>query len=185
MNNRAPLRLITYASLVILLALSSLSPARAQLKKREHLTPEEIEMVRDAQQIDLRTEVFVKAAERRLDALLEPQKARKDAEKWGAIPQGTRAEQFTDVARILDEAIVNIDNAASRSASSPLFAKAVRKLAEASNRFLSQLSPLRASTRGAEREAIEQVVESLQQVVAAAGKLPPETDQKEKGKKKG
>ena len=131
MTHRVSFQALARASLLLLLTLVPLSRAAAQMKKREQLTPEEIEMVRDAQQIDLRTGVFIKAAERRLDALLAPGKVQKDAAKWGALPQGTRAERFTDVARILDEAIENIDNVASRGASSPLFGKAVRKLAEA------------------------------------------------------
>ena len=35
-------------------------------QEREHLTPEEIDMVKDAQALDKRIDIFIKAAERRM-----------------------------------------------------------------------------------------------------------------------
>ena len=86
------------ASLLFALCLCLTLAAPAAAQQREHLTPEEIELVRDNQELDLRTGVFIKAAERRLLAVTNPAESAKNApkekEKWGEV-QGSRA----DVAR--------------------------------------------------------------------------------------
>ena len=144
--------------------------------QREHLTPEEIELVRDNQELDKRTSVFIKAAERRLLVANNPQSAAaklsaKDLEKWGEL-KGTRAELLSDLARILDEAITNIDDAAQHNEKSSLVPKSLRMLADACNRFAPQLASMRdAAQDDAEREWIEKAVENAQEVIEAAGKL--------------
>ncbi len=156
--------------------------------QREHLTPEEVELVRDNQMLDARVAVFVKAVERRLLVLSGSQAVEKDSskdsEKWGALPKGTRAQLISDVARIMEEAVTNIEDASIRSEKSSLIPKSLRKLAEASNRFLPQLNAMRETTQDeAERDLLEQAIESAQEVVNAAAKLPAEsTDSKSKKK---
>jgi acyl-CoA reductase-like NAD-dependent aldehyde dehydrogenase len=146
--------------------------------------------VREAQAIDKRTDVFIKAVERRILVLTDPgaansKQVQKDAERWGELPKGTRAELLTDIARILDEAINNIDDVATRNAKNPLIPKAVRKLADASTRFLAQLTPLRQQAQDSnERDAIEAALENAQSVVEAANKLPAEVKEKGKGQEK-
>ena len=187
MNKAARRRTLTV--LLSLLLLSSLH-ATALAQKREHLTPEEIDLIREAQALDLRTAVFVKAAERRMLALTDPaaaaKQAVKDAEKWGEV-KGTRTQLLSDVVRILDEAVVNIDDTAARDARSSLLHKSLRKLAEASGRFVSQLTPMRdASQSIPEREALESAIEKAQEILEAAKAhetdAPPEKPEKKKGK---
>ncbi len=174
-------------ALLIFLALVSL-PAHAAAPQREHLTPEEIEIIRDTQELDKRTGVFIKAVERRLLALTDPsaKQLKDDLEKWGEV-KGTRAQLLSDVARILDEAVVNIDDAHTHNQKSPLLRKSLYKLSEASNRFLPQLVPLRASAQNEpERENLEQAIEQAQQIVdAAKTHAINEDDAKEKSGKKG
>ena len=192
MKNLSPRAARWRAPFLLALVLISSTPARANAapaQRREHLTEQEVEMVRDTQELDKRTALFVKIAERRLLAAGNPPAAKttpaKDAEKWGELPKGTRAQLFHDLARILDEAINNVDDVASRTPDSPLLPKAVRKLAEASERFLAQLTPLRAGATGeGEREALEQSIDSLQQIIDAAKRLPEETTGKKGEKKK-
>jgi len=185
------LRVFTFCALVLL----SLLPARANaapVQRREHLTPQEVEMVRDTQELDRRSELFIKIAERRLVAITNPAAAAatptlsaKDNEKWGQLPKGTRAQLLSDLARIFDEAIVNVDDVAARTPDSTLLPKAVRKLAEASTRFLAQLTPFRTGTTAdGEREALEQTIDNLQQIIDAAKRLPEETPEKKGEKKK-
>jgi hypothetical protein len=156
--------------------------------KRDHLTPQEADQVREAQILDKRIEVFIKAAERRLLAITDPNAAnskqvQKDVEKWGELPKGTRAELFTDLAKILDEAITNIDDVAARDANNHLLPKALRKLSDASTRFISQLTPMRDGAKDeTEREALESAMENAQAIITAANKLPPEVKEKDKGK---
>lgn len=182
--------------LFALVIISLLQPARPvannapAAQRREHLTEQEVEMVRDTQELDRRIALFIKFVERRLPALANSVAAQappdKDVEKWGELPKGSRTALYYDIARILDEAINNIDDVASRSPGSSLLPKAVRKLSEASARFLPQLAPLRESAIGdGEREALEQVIDNLEQVVEAAKKLPAEEAAPEKkGEKK-
>ena len=186
----ASLRAPIFFALVVI---SLLQPARsvaASNQRREHLTEQEVEMVRDTQELDRRISLFIKFVERRLPAVSNAAAAQeppdKDAEKWGELPKGSRTALLNDIARILDEAINNIDDVAARSPGSSLLPKAVRKLSEASARFLPQLAPLRESTTGGgEREALEQVIDHLEEVVEAAKKLPAEEATPEKkGEKK-
>lgn len=83
---------------------------------RDYLTDEEIELVRDAQQMDKRVEVLTKAVDRRFAALGlnvggEPPKK---SEAWGDPPKGTRTELLSDIKKILQKAADDIDNLATR-----------------------------------------------------------------------
>jgi len=164
--------------------------SKAAPAKRDHLTAQEADLVREEQALDRRTAVFVKAVERRFLVLTDTTAAaskavQKDSGKWGELPKGTRTELLGDIAKILDEAITNIDDVAERDAKNPLLSKSLRKLSEASTRFLAQLNPMRAAAQSDdEREAIDQAIENAQAIVTAAQKLPPETvkSKKEKGK---
>ncbi|MCA1565045.1 MAG: hypothetical protein LC803_05315 [Acidobacteria bacterium] len=177
------------ALVAVSLALATARPNAASGQRREHLTEQEMDMVRDTQELDRRIALFVKIAERRVAAVTAaaptPQApSAKDLEKWGALPQGTRTQLFNDLARILDEAINNIDDVAVRTPGSSLIPKAVKHLSNAAARFLPQLTPLRANASAeGEREALEQAIENLQQVLDAAKKLPEETPE-QKGEKK-
>ncbi|MGI9107248.1 MAG: hypothetical protein ACR2G4_13480 [Pyrinomonadaceae bacterium] len=188
-NVPMPLALVIMALLLLLLLLLLAQPLAALTQRREHLTPQEVEMVADAQELDKRSALLVKIAERRLLAITNPPAAQtqpaKEESTWGELPKGTRAAYFSDLTRILDEAINNVDDVATRTPGSKLLPKAIRTLAEASTRFLSRLTPLRESaTADGEREALEQAIDNLQQIIDAAGKLPAEEGTEKKGKKK-
>lgn len=168
-------KLLAPAFFSLLLILQAPTTTNAQ---RDHLTGMEADLIRDAQLLDKRTEVFVRAVERRVLALTDPQAAetkqvKKEMEKWGPLPTGSRFELFSDIAKILDEAITNIDDFSNRSASSELLPKALRKLSDASSRLITQLEPLRATSRGPEREALGRITEHAETILEAAKKLPP------------
>ncbi|HEV2706503.1 MAG TPA: hypothetical protein VGV59_11300 [Pyrinomonadaceae bacterium] len=179
------------ALFVVALLLSSLTVAHAAAAapQREHLTPEEIEKVRDNQELDKRIGIFIRAAERRFLAVTDPQQAAarapKEAVEWGEL-KGTRTQLLGDLSRILDEAITNIDDTAARIPSSPLLKKSLKKLAEAATRFAAPLDALRTTSQDeAEREALEQAIERIEEIVEAAGKHPlDEKEDESKGDKK-
>jgi hypothetical protein len=179
-----------FACLVAGISLLSANDLTRAAVARDHLTPLEVEQVRLAQLLDKRIEVFIKVAERRLLLLTDPHAAankqvQKDVEKWGELPTGTRAELFTDISKILDEAITNIDDVAARDANNRLLPKALRKLAAASTRFIAQLMPMREQAKNeTEREALEGALENAQSIIEAANRLPPEVKEKDKGKDK-
>lgn len=191
-NCRFPIARFAFLLLVLFASLDAFAHAasKAAPAKRDHLTAQEADLVREEQTLDRRTAVFVKAVERRFLVLTDPGGAaskavQKDLEKWGELPKGTRTELLGDIAKILDEAITNIDDVAGRDDKNPLLPKSLRKLSEASTRFLAQLTPMRAAAQSEdEREAIDQATENAQAIITAAQKLPPETvkSKKEKGK---
>ncbi len=167
-----------FTAFLILACLTGMAPARVRTTpSRDHLTPQEADLVRDAQTLDKRTAIFIKAAERRLLLLTDSnaaasRQAQKDVEKWGELPKGTRAELLGDVAKILDEASTNVDDVSMRDEKNPLIPKALRMLAAASTRFVAQLVEMRArAADGEERDALEQAIENAQSIIAAADKL--------------
>lgn len=184
---QAPSLILLIAILALLVSL----PAQARPSiKRDHLTEQEVELVREAQALDKRTDVFIRAAERRLQALggapaeASSKKAQKEMDKWGPMPKGTRAELLQDFAKILDEAINNIDDVAARDMKNPLVQKSLRKLASAVNTFLPQINTLRSTARdGEELAALEDALDNMQQIAEAANRLPAPSEKQDKNKK--
>ena len=174
--------------LVLLLGSSFISHASAQ--SRDHLTQQEVDLVKEAQVLDKRIDVFIKAAERRLlvitgaPAATNAKQLKKDSERWGELPTGSRAELVTDIARILDEAITNIDDVSARDERNPLISKSLRKLAQAVNSMMGQLKPLAVEAKSdTEIASFEMLNEDAKSILEAATKLPPEVEKKAKSKK--
>lgn len=145
----------------------------ARARQREHLTDEEIELVRDNQELDKRTAIFIKAAERRLLAVTDPAEAAKQSAKekepWGEI-KGTRAQLFYDISKILDEAVTNVDDSAIHNPDSPLLRKSLYMLSEAAARILPQLDKLRTAAQSeAEADNLDRAIETAKEITAAAG----------------
>ena len=156
----------------LLLCLSLAAPPATPAQRREHLTPEEIEHIRDNQELDKRTAVFVRAAERRALMLTDPAAATRNAgqekESWGEV-KGTRAQLLYDLSRILEEAVVNIDDVHQRDPASGLLRKSLFKLAETAGRLIPQLTPLREQAQDeAERDQLERAIEAAQEIIEAA-----------------
>jgi len=112
----------------------------------------------------------------------------KDEPEWGDPPKGNRTELLGDIAGILDEAISNIDNVASRDAKKPLLSRSLRKLSTAANSYLNQLNSIKTKvTDPDEVAAIERVGDEVKEIMDASGHLAsgaPEADDKGKDKKK-
>ena len=165
-------RPVRAAALLFALCLCAASAAQAAAQRREHLTPEEIELVRDNQQLDARTGVFIKAAERRLLAATNPAESEKNApkekEKWGEL-KGTRTQFFYDISRILDEAVVNVDDVAEHNPESPLLRKSLYLLSEAAGRLLPELTKLRERAESeAEADQLDRALETAREITDAA-----------------
>ena len=156
---------------LLALALLFLSPGPTRARQRDHLTPEEIEMVRDNQELDKRTQVFAKAAERRMLAIADPEEfARRSAKdkSWGEV-KGTRVQLIYDVSKILEEASTNIDDSATHNHDSPLLRKSLYILAEAVNRILPQLAKFRETTQDeSEADQLDHAIATAQEIADAA-----------------
>ena len=178
-------------TLLLLLFVLPLLFAQTVNAQRDHLTPQEVDLVKDAQALDKRIEVFIKAADRRLLVLnggtavvANTKQAKKEAALWGDLPTGSRAELISDIAKILDEAITNIDDVSARDERNPLIAKSLRRLAQAVNTIMEQIKPMSTTAKGeAEIATFEQLNENAQSILEAANKLPPpEVEKKTKTK---
>lgn len=173
-------------TLLLLLVLPWMFAQAANAQTRDHLTPQEVDLVKEAQALDKRVEVFIKAADRRLLVLnggttapATTKQLKKDAERWGELPTGSRAELVTDIAKILDEAITNIDDVSARDERNPLIAKSLRRLAQAVNTMMEQLKPMSTTAKGdAEIASFEMLNEDVQSILEAANKLPPPEPEK-------
>ena len=183
--------MITRPLSVLLLLSAMLFASTAVAQQRDHLTPQEVDLVKEAQLLDKRIDVFIKAADRRMFVIKggtaatapKDKQSKKDAEKWGELPTGSRAELVSDIARILDEAITNIDDVSSRDERNPLIAKSLRKLGTAVNSIMAELKPMSVQAKGdAEIASFELLNEDAQSILEAVTKLPPEVDKKAKAK---
>ena len=185
--------MIARTSVLLLTAFLTLPlcSAASAFQGREHLTEREIDLVKDAQVLDKRIDVFIKAAERRLLALngaaasdaANAKQLKKDSESWGELPSGSRAQLIADIAGIFDEAITNIDDVSARDESNPLIEKALRKLAQAASSIVEQLKPAELQAKDdAELSSFDQLADNADSIVQAANKLPPPAEKKAKGK---
>ena len=184
MTKRLNALLISFAFILALCA----GGQAASVQSRDHLTAEEVDLVKDAQILDKRIEIFIKAIDRRMlvinnSADANAKQLKKDSEKWGPLPTGTRAQLMSDISKIFDEAITNIDDVSARDEKNPLIAKALRKLATAATRIVEQLTPMAAQIKGdTESSTFDQLTENAESIIQAANKLPPPSDKKSKGK---
>lgn len=184
-------RILLVFLLVLLVSPTFISEASA-FQKRDHLTPQEVDLVKEARALDKRIDVFIKAAERRLlvingssSSAANAKQLKKDSERWGELPSGSRADLISDIAKILDEAITNIDDVSARDERNPLIPKALRKLATAVNSMMAQLKPLSAGAKSeAEVASFELLNEDAQSILEAANRLPPEAEKKAKKNEK-
>ncbi len=171
-------------------------------QNRDFLTDEEIEIVRDAQEIDSRINVLIRAADRRFAVLnidVAYEKAgKKESENWGQSPKGERIELLFDIKRILQKAIDDIDNISERPDSAilpdpddknskkpktlvELFPIAVRSLAKAATRFKPGLQKeLDATEDQKQRGVILASIESCDQILEAVTRLPAEVAKQKK-----
>lgn len=173
--------------LIILLTVSTFG------QRRDYLSDSEVELVRDAQQIDLRIDVLTMAIDRRMIALnlAGEDKSKKFGEKWGDAPTGTRLELLTDVKSLLQKAIDDIDDASSHESENSenkvtgiLFPKAVRTLAAAAERYRPMFrSAIDGSKDDKEKGIILASIDFCDQIVEASAKLPKETAKPEKKKR--
>ena len=147
------------------------APAFAQAQKRDHLTEQEADLIREFQEIDKRIEIFVKASERRLLVLANPNatQKKKEEETWGPLPAGTRLELLQDYKLILEEAEEKLDDWYNRGGKDSLLPKALSKFKEAAARHVAQLRALAPQmTDRREQRALAEAIEEAENVTKAS-----------------
>ena len=187
MNARSSIPFLIVLTVTLICAACT-RDAIGAVQGRDHFTEQEVELIKQAQVLDKRIDVFIKAIDRRMLVLNGTQAAsakqlKKDAELWGDLPGGSRAELIVDISKIFDEAITNIDDVSSRDEKNPLIAKSLRNLAAAVTRIVDQLKPLEAQAKNdSEVSAFDQLIENAESIIQAANKLPPPVEKKGKAK---
>jgi hypothetical protein len=156
-------------SIVLFLIISPLG-TYSQTQERDHLTEKEDELLREFQVIDKRIEIFIKAADRRLLVLADPNatQKKKEEETWGPLPKGSKLELLQDYTRILQEAEEKMDDGLYRGRS-PALEKALNKFKEAAVRqipLLRALAPQLTDKR--EQRALEEAIEEAERVSQAS-----------------
>lgn len=178
---------------IVMAGICLIAAADAFAQRRDYLTEQEVEIIRDAQDIDGRVEVLTRMIDRRFLVLGIDVKGWKDAGKasevWGELPKGSRAELLNDIKRILQKAVDDIDNLAANPDAAPIrdkgdrrakkdperFPSAVRGLAAAAGRYVTPLKmELDRSTSEIEKGSIIDSIELCGQIIEAVGKLSPE-----------
>ena len=136
----------TFRTAVLTIAVLVLaSPLLAQ--RRDHLTLQEVELVRDFQEVDYRMDVFVKAIERRLWAIKgvenlskdEAKILKKDESKWGELPTGSAEQLYSDIEKILNEAIDKLEDVYDREPKNKRISWAYHILADFSEVLVPKL----------------------------------------------
>lgn len=167
---------------LLLTAYCSLLSVNAQAR-RDYLTEQEGDQVREAQELDRRISVLTKAIDRRVLILNNRQADLKDVEKWGE-PKGTKAQLLYDISKILQSAIDNIEYVAEKDAKNALFPKSLHNLADACRKLLPQMEIYRGQLREKmEQAAILTSIDYCNQVIEASAKIPKEIPKEEKKKK--
>jgi hypothetical protein len=177
----SPIFVFTIVALAAALFLSSLS---ASAQRRDYMTEEEIEQVRNNQDIDLRIAVLVRMIDRRFNVLgieVNGWKERdRDAGRWGQPPTGTRLQLISDIRQLLDKAIDDLDVIVQRNedaltqnkTTGRLFPKAVKTLEAAARRYLPMLIDEAAKAADErERGQLLNSAELCEQIIEAAGNL--------------
>jgi hypothetical protein len=191
MYNRRIWIIPTILSSLFFIFLSSVAAGQAP---RDYMTDDEIELVRDAQDIDDRIDVLSQMIDRRFAALkidvggsVVPTK---DSSKWGPAPTGTKTELLDDIKKLLQKAIDDIDNVAAhpvdyaadkdrsekqKKRDAQRFPNAVRNLAAAAHRYQPSLKTLLdKATDEREKGLILASLEFCDEIVAASSKVPTE-----------
>jgi hypothetical protein len=162
-------------------------------QRRDFVNEQEAEIIREAQEIDLRVEALTKFIDRRLAAAniaghtWAPPK--KNSELWGPEPAGSRSELLSDIRRLLQKSIDDIDDIASRTSTAiegnevggKLFPKAMRNLAAAATRYKPIFqAELEKSKSNTDRGVLIQSIEFCDQIIEAAAQVPAEESKKKK-----
>jgi len=133
----------------------------------DYLTEEEDDHVREAQNADDRIKVFMKIADRRLQALTGVaapaptdkkalKKAEDEAREWGPLPQVGRTDLLKHYSKAIEEAVAKLEDAHERNPKSATIPKALALLRDATERHLQLLKLQEAQVKDeSERDALK------------------------------
>ncbi len=178
-----------------------LTAPSASAQRRDYMTDQEVEVIRDAQDLDVRIGVLIKMIDRRFNALgIEVggwKGGGKNAGDWGPEPTGERRELFDDIRKLLQKAVDDINNAAEFPNSAPVrdmsnpddkraakddphrFGKAVHLLAQAAGRYQTPLKNALPTIKDEkDKGAVYDALDSCNEIIASANKTPADLPKK-------
>lgn len=194
MYKKLHFEIISLVGVSFILLIAGILPAHGQ--RRDFVTEPEAELIRKFQSIDKRIEILIKMIDRRLNAagIAEIKwRGKKDSDEWGPEPTGTRLELLSDIRRIFQKAVDDIDDLASRSENSTEtnivgsaeFNSAVRSLAAAARRLGPIFEQEAAKAENPkERGLLLESADLAKQVIEAESNLPKLTAPNNKSKTK-
>lgn len=172
---------LSFVTALFVLAISVI-PTDAQ--RRDYFTDEEIEIVRESQEIDKRIDVLTKMIDRRFSAIgidaggWKPKP--KELEVWGDLGELTRSRGIFEIRSIVQKAADDLDDIAGRNEHAlavnkmegKLFPKAVRGLATACGRYLPLFEKAEAESESpGDRGNLQTSAELCEAIVEAVRKL--------------
>lgn len=163
-SGRFTITWLTASSLVWLAGLGVFNIVVCAQGGLDYLTEREIEVVRQAQQINWRVKVFMKIAERRLMLAEDPQATQADRDKrnWGPLPSGSRAEMLKQYQQAIEETIINFEDTYDRNPKDKNLPKALTIFRQHTENHLPRLQALRSRiTDQATGQVLEQTLEEL------------------------
>jgi len=140
---------------VVLLLLSTLcTGASSRVFRRaqgngDYLNEQEVDRIREAQEIELRTQVFIFIANRRLKIITGElkQQTKKEEELWGPLPKGTTTELLDGYRRAIAELMEKIDDTYQRNPKVEGFKKALKRIADGTDLQLKTLAALKGTLK--------------------------------------
>jgi hypothetical protein len=187
---------LSHMFLTVAVVLASFSAGALTVSaQRDYFTDQEIELVRDAQDIDLRIKVLTHAIDRRLAILkIGAESPVHESEKWGPPPTGSRSQLLYDVKRILQKAVDDVDDTAAHAGtkeartienptkkdkSDPPFTRALRELSSAAVRYkpIFQGELAKSTDRKADGPLLD-AVDLCDQIIESIGKTNAEPAKK-------
>ena len=153
-----PAAQLSHAMLVLPVRASYSRSANVPLQvSGDYMTEEEDDHVREAQAADARAKVFMKIADRRLKAVVEPtapaidkkdqKKAEDEEREWGALPKVSRVELLRHYARAIAECMAKLEDAYERNPKSAALPKALGILRASTDKQLETLRALKAEMK--------------------------------------
>lgn len=155
----------------------------------DYLNEQEIDRVREAQEIDKRVAVFLRIAERRLNAILgasasqttTAQKDKKDKKKdkksedkdesndYGPEPTGSTEELLRNYTSVMNELLDKIDDVYEKKKADPKLPSAIDKLYDVGQSHMKRLDQIRSKIdSNSEQTELEKALETVKMAVDGA-----------------
>ncbi|MFQ3581151.1 hypothetical protein J8C06_08445 [Chloracidobacterium validum] len=129
--------------LALLIQIGSQAGSALAQRRGDTLNEQEIERIREAQEIDRRTDVFLRLASRRLDALEGRPDQPPKREAWGDPPTGSPRQLLTAYASLLEELADKLDAVAeTKGEQDPKLRKALARVRHDMEMHITRLERL-------------------------------------------